>query len=97
LANGGVERTQKKARLERRVLVFVDESGFYLLPSCVRTYAPCGHTPILRVFQTRDHLSVMSGITWQGGLFTLTRDHALTGVESVAFLQALHRRLECNL
>ena len=25
---------------KRRVLVFADESGFYLLPSVVRTYAP---------------------------------------------------------
>lgn len=56
----------KKARLERRTLVFVDESGFYLLPARVRTYAPLGQTPLLRVFQTRDHLSVMSGITLGG-------------------------------
>ena len=79
------------------MLVFVDESGFYLLPSCVRTYAPCGHTPTLRVPHTRDHLSVMSGITPQGQLFTLIRDYPLTGVESVTFLNALHRRLERKL
>jgi len=79
------------------VLVFVDESGFYLLPSCVRTYAPCGHTPVLQVPHTRDHLSVMSGITPQGQLFTLIRDYPLTGVESVTFLNALHRRLERKL
>ena len=28
----------KRARRERRVLVFVDESGFYLLPGVVKTY-----------------------------------------------------------
>lgn len=33
---------KKKARRERRTLVFVDEAGFYLLPGVVRTYAPCG-------------------------------------------------------
>jgi hypothetical protein len=38
----------RRARLERRVLVFEDESGFYLLPGVVRTYAPEGQTPILR-------------------------------------------------
>jgi hypothetical protein len=27
--------------------VFVDESGFYLLPAVVRTYAPIGKTPVL--------------------------------------------------
>ena len=31
-----------RARRERRTLVFVDESGFYLLPGVVRTYAPEG-------------------------------------------------------
>lgn len=35
----------------------------------------------------------MSGITPQGHLFTLVRDHALTGVESVLFLRGLHHRL----
>ena len=31
---------RKQARREHRVLVFEDESGFYLLPGLVRTYAP---------------------------------------------------------
>src|SRR6266571_2842898 len=32
----------RRARRERRTLVFIDESGFYLLPGIVRTYAPEG-------------------------------------------------------
>jgi len=88
---------EKKARLERRTLVFVDESGFYLLPAAVRTYAPRGQTPILRVFQTRDHLSVMSGITPHGELFTLTRYDALKGSHSVHFLKHLHQHIESRL
>lgn len=32
----------KRSRRERRVLVFVDESGFYLLPGVVKTDAPFG-------------------------------------------------------
>jgi transposase len=90
VAQARLARSQKKAALERRELLFVDESGFYLLPGYVRTYAPMGHTPTLSVFQTRDHLSVMSAITPKGGLFTLTRTEALTGVESVLFLNHLH-------
>jgi transposase len=35
----------RRARRERRTLVFEDESGFYLLPGLVRTYAPKGQTP----------------------------------------------------
>jgi transposase len=69
----------------------IDESGFYLLPGVVKTYAPRGQTPILHPFLTRDHLSVMSGITLQGHLYTLTRTHALTSAESVTFLFHLGR------
>jgi hypothetical protein len=39
---------RRRARRERRVPVFKDESGFYLLPGTVRTYAPEGLTPVLR-------------------------------------------------
>jgi transposase len=52
---------RKRSRRERRILVFEDESGFYLLPGLVRTYAPEGRTPILHEKQTHDHLSVMGG------------------------------------
>jgi len=79
----------KNVSLEHRILVFVDESGFYLLPAAIRSYAPCGPTPIVRVFQTRDHLSMMSGITPHGRLFTVTRYDALHGLDSVHFLKHL--------
>ena len=85
---------QKRAVLERRLLVFVDESGFYLLPAILRTYAPIGETPILKVFHTRDHLSMMSAITPQGWLFTRTRYEALNGMDSVHFLT--HLRSQTN-
>src|SRR5512135_2515079 len=45
---------QRRARRERRVLIFEDESGFYLLPGVVRTYAPEARSPVLRETQTRD-------------------------------------------
>jgi hypothetical protein len=45
----------KKAQTEQRTLVFTDESGFYLLPAAVRTYAPIGQTPVLTQTLTRDH------------------------------------------
>lgn len=82
---------QRRARRERRVLVFEDESGFYLLPGLVRTYAPEAHTPILREKQTRDHLSVMGGMTPAGKVYTLARQESLNGLHSVEFLQHLRR------
>jgi transposase len=74
---------------ERRTLVFVDESGFYLLPSVVRTYGPQGKTPVVEKKLTRDHLSVMAGLTPAGRLYTLVRRKALSSPESVIFLKHL--------
>lgn len=88
---------KKKARLERRRLIFVDESGFYLLPGKVRTYAPRGQRPTVRVFETRDHLSVMSAITRHGDLFTRVCDDALDGMDSVRFLKHLLAQLQRKL
>ena len=82
---------QRRAGRERRVLVFEDESGFYLLPGLVRTYAPEAHTPVIREKQTRDHLSVMGGMTPAGKVYTLARQESLNGLHSVEFLQHLLR------
>jgi transposase len=82
---------QRRARRERRVLVFVDESGFYLLPGVVRTYAPEGQTPVIPEMQTRDHLSVMGGMTPAGKIYTLARQESLNGMHSVEFLVHLLR------
>jgi hypothetical protein len=38
---------EKRALKEGRTIAFCDQSGFYLLPMVVRTYAPVGKTPIL--------------------------------------------------
>jgi transposase len=82
---------RRRARRERRVLVFVDESGFYLLPGLVRTYAPEAHTPVIREQQTRDHLSVMGGMTPEGKVYTLARQESLNGLHTVEFLAHLLR------
>jgi len=81
----------KQARRERRVLVFEDESGFYLLPGLVRTYAPKGETPVLREKQTRDHLSVMGGMTPEGKVYTLARRESLNGMHCIEFLSHLQK------
>lgn len=82
---------QRRARCERRVLVFEDESGFYLLPGLVRTYGPQGQTPVLREKQTRDHLSVMGGLTPAGRVYTLVRQKSLNGMHSIEFFKHLLR------
>jgi transposase len=78
---------------ECATIVFVDESGFSLLPSRVRTYAPCGQTPVLSYPETRDHLSIMSGVTMAGQLFTSVRTQALTSTDTVQFLDHVQQYL----
>jgi transposase len=80
-----------RAKRERRVLVFEDESGFYLLPGLVRTYAPKAQTPIIHEKQTHDHLSVMGAMTPKGKVYTLARQDSLNGMHSIEFLTHLLR------
>ena len=77
---------RRRAHRERRVLVFEDESGFYLLPSVVRTYAPEARTPVLHEVQTRDHISVMGGMTPEGKIYTWARQESLNGLDTIEFL-----------
>lgn len=84
---------KRRARNQRRSLVFVDESGFYLLPGLVRTYGLKGHTPVLKEWRTRDHLSVMGALTTTGQIYTLVRQKALTGLEVIEFLTHLGHQL----
>jgi transposase len=82
-----------KAQEEGRTIIFVDESAFYPLPFVARTYAPCGQTPVLRAPLTRDHLSVISGVTAEGRLFVHSQEPAYTGATIVAFLQQVLRQV----
>jgi transposase len=64
---------------------------FYLLPGLVKTYAPIGQTPVLREKVTRDHLSVMGGMTPRGKIYTLARQESLNGLHVMEFLVHLLR------
>jgi transposase len=92
-AAGDWPALQARVRTEGRTLVFVDESGFYLLPGKVRTYGPRGRRPIVPEWQTRDHLSVMGAVTTQGRVYTLVRQRSLDGLDTVAFLEHLGREV----
>lgn len=88
---------RRRARQERRTVVFVDESGFYLLPGIVRTYGPEGLTPVVYAHESRDHLSVMGGITPCGRVCALVRKEPLNGLHNVAFLKHLLRQIPGRL
>lgn len=83
---------RRKAVRERRTLVFIDESGFYLLPGKVKTYGPKGKTPVIDKWLTRDHLSVMAGFTPTAKVYTLVRPESLSSSHSVVFLEHLLRQ-----
>lgn len=82
---------KQRAEKERRILVFIDESGFYLLPEVARTYAPKGRRPLQLEWQTRDHLSVMGALTPWGKIYSLVRQEPLNGLNTIEFLLHLLR------
>jgi transposase len=89
--------SQRRALKEGRTIAFADQSGFYLLPMVVRTYAPVGKTPILREKLTRDHLSAMSAITLDGKLYMTEQERAFSGEDVVRFLKHLLRQIPGKL
>lgn len=88
---------RQQARREQRTLVLTDESGFYLLPGLVRTYAPEAQTPVLREKVTHDHLSVMGAMTPEGKIYTLVRQESLNGLHTIEFLMHLRRVADLRL
>ena len=79
--------------MQQQTLLFIDESGFYPLPSVVRTYAPIGQTPILREWRTRDHLSAISALSPAGKLYFHCQDGAINSADVLAFLEHLLREV----
>ena len=71
--------------------MFVDETGVYLLPSIVKTWAPKGQTPILSNPLSRDHWSIIGAITPTGKLYCLLYPHSIKGDQVVQFLRHLLR------
>ncbi len=94
MAGGALARAQKRADEQRTTIVWGDESAFYLLPLAVRTWAPAGQTPVLRVPLSRDHLAVISGITLTGDLFLQAQEDAYDAHGVVGFLQAVLDQVE---
>ncbi len=82
---------QKKARRCRRSLVFLDESGFSLHPTRVRSWAPGGKTPVLRHRSSWPKLSAISAVSRRGRLYLMLADRSIRSREVVLFLKHLKR------
>ena len=94
---GALAGLGKKAAAEGRPISWGDQSGFYLLPMAVRTWAPCGQTPVLTVPLTHDHLAAIGGITPHGRLFMQTQEPAYHSEDVVGFLRVLLRKIRGKL
>jgi transposase len=88
---------QTGAEAQQQTILLVDESGFYPLPSVVRTYAPVGQTPILREWYARDHLSAISAISPEGTRSCHSQDHAMNSADVVTFLEHLLREVPSRM
>jgi transposase len=87
----------KKGLVEQRTIIFVDESGFGLLPALVRIYAPRGQTPHLRAPLRWEHLSVMAAVTPTGKLYTWIQARSVKGRDIVRFLRHLMQQIPGKL
>jgi transposase len=92
-----VASAQKGADTRQQTILFLDESGFYPLPSVLRTYAPIGQTLILREWWTREHLSAISAISPEGTRSCHGQDGSLNSEDVVAFLEHLRREIPGRL
>ncbi|MFC2000108.1 IS630 family transposase [Chloroflexota bacterium] len=63
METGGMASDQKKAARVGAHIVFLDESGFLLIPPVHKTWAPQGQTPLLRHRYRHDRVSVISGVS----------------------------------
>jgi transposase len=90
---------KKNARRLGAHLIFVDESGFLLIPTIRKTWSPRGQTPLLR-HQTwpRHKISVISGISISPirhrlGLYFALHQTNIARNQVLAFLRQILRHL----
>lgn len=87
---------QKKCSAERRLIVFIDESGLSERPTRVRTWAPKGCTPHIQFHFNWKHVSAIAGLTRTNFVFRL-HDGAIKSAQIVEFLKALRKQLRRRL
>jgi transposase len=94
-------RKKNAARLAAH-LVFIDESGFLLIPSVRKTWSPVGQTPIVLHRYRHDRISAISGIAVSSKRFHCTLycqlyEDNIQGEEVAAFLRHLLHQVHGHL
>jgi transposase len=82
--------------------VFIDESGFLLIPSVRKTWSPVGQTPIVHHRYRHDRISAISGIAVSPKrqhctLYCQLYEDNIQGEEVVVFLRHLLRQISGHL
>ena len=75
----------------------MDESGCYLLPGVVRTWARCGVTPVLHAPLTRDHVSLIGAVTPEGRLLVQLLTESVDSEVIILWLEWLQKILPGKL
>jgi transposase len=83
----------ENAQKEKRTIVFVDESGFYMSPMVAKTWSPAGRKPQLSPPLSRSHLSAIGGVTLDGRLYLQVHDSSVDAHGAVKFVGHLLRYL----
>ena len=74
------------------MILYVDESGFYLLPHVSRTWAPRGQTPVIEEKAGKEHMSVIAAMAPNGRLYVSGQNKSYNGEAVVGFLEYLCRK-----
>ncbi|MGQ0605127.1 MAG: transposase [Anaerolineales bacterium] len=90
--------TRRRADALGAWLIFVDESGFLLIPSVKRTWAPKGETPTARYLLKHKKISAISALAISPqrkriALYPQFRSKAFKGPEGKRFLEHLLKQL----
>jgi transposase len=93
-----VAACKKNAARRAAHVVFLDESGFLLIPSVHKTWSPVGQTPVLPHRYRHDRLSAISGIAvsprrFHCALYCHLYEDNIQGEEVAAFLRHLLRQI----
>jgi hypothetical protein len=88
-------RVEKRAKRQNALIVFEDESGVSLLPSVRATWAPRGHTPVLRHAFNWKRLSLAGALVYEpdghdAHLFFELRPGAYNDEALIEFLTELY-------
>src|SRR6266540_1323029 len=92
----------KQARRRGAHLAFLDESGFLLIPTRRRTWAPKGYTPIVPYSDKQDRISALAALTVSPkrqhmGLYLRFQPRHFQAIAVADFLRALWRHLRAHI